>query len=128
MDRDRVLVVADWRADARGVVNVAERRAAERPATFRVVVPAWLHGLDWIGDPRGSRPCAEAQVEALQALWRAAGLDLAAAEVGDPDPVATGLPTRRVAIGSRHDQRERLAWLRHHGRHCVGERARVAAP
>jgi hypothetical protein len=84
----RVLVVADWRADAHAVAMVAERRALEHDAVFSVVVPAWLHGLDWMGDPRASRPCAQAQVDALVRMWADRELPLVKAMVGDPDPVA----------------------------------------
>jgi hypothetical protein len=47
-----------------------------------------LHGLDWVGDPRASRPCAALQLEALERLARAADVDVAFAEVGDPDPTS----------------------------------------
>ena len=160
----RVLAIADWRADAHAVTAAVVGRAAEGPAVFSVVVPAWLHGLDWIGDPTASRPCAQAQVEALEALWADAGIPLVRSTVGDPDPVAaagdaleawtadevmvltrrsspgtvhpfavarrieltTGLPTRRVVIGSARPPRERLAWLRRGGRHCAGQFAQPA--
>ena len=85
---DRVVVVADWRADARAVTTAVERRAAESVAVFSLVVPAWLHGLDWIGDPYASRPCAHAQLETLRGLWAHAELPLVSAQVGDPDPLA----------------------------------------
>jgi len=55
---------------------------------FAVVVPAWLHGLDWAGDPYASRPCAERQVQALGELAERAGLTVELAAVGDPDPTS----------------------------------------
>jgi hypothetical protein len=53
-----------------------------------LVVPARLHGLDWVGDPRASIPCAQRQLAAIEGLAATAGLPLAAASVGDPDPLA----------------------------------------
>jgi hypothetical protein len=79
------LVVADWSVDPHAVV---ERCLREPAASYLLVVPARLNGLDWAGDPAASVPCAQRQVEALSALCGAAGLDLGAAEVGDPDPIA----------------------------------------
>jgi hypothetical protein len=82
-----VLVVADWTVDPGAVVTVARQRRDERPdMIFGLLVPAWLHGLDWAGDPRASGPCAQRQLAAVSALSAAAGLDLEIALVGDPDP------------------------------------------
>ena len=85
----RVLVVADWALDPYGVVAACRRRAATDPhVTFALVVPAWLHGIDWAGDPYASRPCAARQLETLERLASHAGLEVAVAEVGDPDPTS----------------------------------------
>ena len=85
----RVLVVADWALDPYGVMAACRRRAAAEPSvTFALVVPAWLHGLDWAGDPYASRPCAARQLETLERLASHAGLDVVVAEVGDPDPTS----------------------------------------
>ena len=81
--RPRVLVVVDWTVDPDEVVAALARRADE--AIFVVTVPAWLHGLDWVGDPTASAPCAQRQADAVEARSRARGLEVAAAEVGDPD-------------------------------------------
>ena len=86
--RTRVLVVADWAADPYGVISACRRRAAESDVTFALVVPAWLHGLDWVGDPNASRPCAARQLEALERIASEAGLQVDLAEVGDPDPTS----------------------------------------
>ena len=86
--RARVLVLADWRADPAGVIDACSRRASHDAVTFALVVPAWLHGLDWAGDPFASRPCAARQLATLTALAGAAGLDVELAEVGDPDPTS----------------------------------------
>lgn len=80
----RVLLVVDWTADAHLVVAEASRHP--RATAFGVLVPAWLHGLDWVGDPRASIPCAHRQLMAVQDLATAAGLRIEAAQVGDPDP------------------------------------------
>jgi hypothetical protein len=84
----RVLVVADWALDPSGVVAACRRRAATDPhVTFALVVPAWLHGVDWAGDPDASRQGAARQLETLERLASHAGRKVAVAEVGDPDPI-----------------------------------------
>lgn len=92
----RVLVVADWAVDPDAVVAACRRRAAEGDVAFALLVPAWLHGLDWVGDPYASRPCAARQLEALTRLACAAGLAVERAEVGDPDPMSA-IEDARVA-------------------------------
>ena len=81
----RVLVIADWRADPHAVIAACRRRTG---AGFAIVVPAWLHGLDWVGDPHASRPCAERQLATILRLAAAAGLEVELAAVGDPDPTS----------------------------------------
>ena len=85
---ERVLVIADWRADPHAVIAACARRASQGRAGFALVVPAWLHGLDWAGDPHASRPCAARQLETLLRLAAAAGLEVELATVGDPDPTS----------------------------------------
>jgi hypothetical protein len=82
-----VLVVADWTVDPHEVIRTLSRRAAERPTTWSFVVPAWLHGLDWAGDPRASGPCAERTLLTLRELALREGLGVDLAVVGDPHPV-----------------------------------------
>ena len=96
----RVLVVADWSVDPYGVVAACRRRAAEGETAFALVVPASLHGLDWVGDPRASRPCAARQLEALMRIAAAAGLDVDLAEVGDPDPTSAIADARAVFVAT----------------------------
>jgi hypothetical protein len=55
---------------------------------FVLTVPAWLHGLDWAGDPTASAPCAQRQLDAIASRSRACGLDVEVAGVGDPDPLS----------------------------------------
>src|SRR4051795_6679992 len=52
----RVLVVSDWRADPDGVISACRERTAAGGVAFARVVPAWLHALDGVGAPAGSRP------------------------------------------------------------------------
>jgi hypothetical protein len=82
----RVLLVSDWRTDPDGVINACRERAAAGDVAFALVVPAWLHGLDWVGDPTASRPCAARQLDSLERLAAGAGLDVRFTGVGDPDP------------------------------------------
>src|SRR4051794_14543400 len=82
----RILVVADWTVDPAAVV-AACKPSAEQGASFILVVPAWLHGLDWVGDPSASAPCAHLQLAALTELSRAEGLAVEVGGVGDPDPI-----------------------------------------
>jgi hypothetical protein len=54
----RVLVAADWEADPQGVLAACVRRSELQELSIALLVPAWLHGLDWAGDPYASGPCA----------------------------------------------------------------------
>ena len=81
----RILVVADWKVDPEAVVAALWRRAAEAGAVFTLLVPARLHGLDWVGDPTASVPCARRQIDRLAELCTRAGLAVEVAGVGDPD-------------------------------------------
>jgi hypothetical protein len=82
----RVLVVVDWKLDAAALAAVLERDVGRR-GTVGLLVPAWLHGLDWVGDPSASFPCAERQLGTLARYLREAGVPIAYAAVGDPDSV-----------------------------------------
>ena len=93
----RTLVVADWNVDPEAVVAALRRRAAEASAPFTLLVPARLHGLDWVGDPTASVPCAQRQTDRLAELCTHAGLAVEVAGVGDPDVLS--------AIGDALDER-----------------------
>jgi hypothetical protein len=80
------LVVADWAIDPEAVVSACAARG--RGSALHLVVPAWLHGLDWVGDPTASAPCARRQLERIAELCVSAGLRVESAEVGDPDPLS----------------------------------------
>jgi len=82
------LVVADWTVDPQAVVTWCRSHDDGRPSTLRIVVPAWLHGLDWVGDPWVSVPCAQRQLERISSLCLAAGLRVESAAVGDADPLS----------------------------------------
>lgn len=84
----RLLVVADWEADPHEVVRACIRRANQREQSIALLVPAWLHGADWVGDPYASVPCARRALSELAALCDGAGLRVHSAELGDPDPGA----------------------------------------
>ena len=86
--RSRVLVVADWSADAQAIVSACERHDKEQSASFGLIVPGWLHGLDWVGDSTAGLPCARRQLERIKGLPTPPGLSFAVAGVRDPDVVA----------------------------------------
>ena len=82
----RILAVADWTLDPHAVVAALMRRGPA--ARWSLVVPAWLHGLDWAGDPHAAEPCAETALLTIHQLVLDAGLDVEVALVGDPDPTS----------------------------------------
>ena len=84
----RVLVVADWTVEPTDVVAECRWRAEADRAVFILMVPAWLHGLAWAGDPRAAVPCARRQLATLARLCLDAGLAVEIAGVGDPSPIS----------------------------------------
>lgn len=84
---DSPLIVADWNIEAEAVVITCQA-LVESDTTLQILVPAWLHGIDWAGDPFGSVPCAQRQVERITELSLAAGFAVGCSAVGDPDPVS----------------------------------------
>jgi hypothetical protein len=85
---ERVLVVADWTADAEAVLAVCVQHRELSGGALRLLVPARLHGLDWAGDPAASVPCAQRQLTTIGRLADAVGFAFEGAAVGDPDPLA----------------------------------------
>lgn len=81
----RVLAVADWSLDPHAVVAAIGELNRRQQATFGLLVPARLHGLDWTGDPHASCPCARRQLLTLEELCRDAGIPLETGRVGDPE-------------------------------------------
>jgi hypothetical protein len=116
----RVLVVADWAVDPYGVIAACHRRAAEGGTVFALVVPARLHGLDWVGDPYASRPCAARQLEALERIATAGSLVRRVRR-------ASGLTVRDVAIAAPSVTRERRGWsVLRGGGHCPADAPQAA--
>ena len=107
--RNAPLVVADWSIEAEAVV-LACQALVEGGTALQILVPAWLHGIDWAGDPFGSVPCAQRQLERITELSLAAGFSMAWSGVGDPDPVsaicdavaAGGVSEILLFAGGRH--------------------------
>jgi hypothetical protein len=102
---DRVLLVADWNVDPQAVVDAI--RSQPPAATLALLVPAKLNGLDWVGDPYASVPCAQRQLDRIIELAHHAGLTFAAAAVGDPEPLAAicdalaDCPAERLVLFAR---------------------------
>ncbi len=82
----RVLAVADWSVDPVVVAAALAEHDRREAAVFSLLVPARLPGLDWVGDPRASCPCAREQLRRITKLAEARGSTIAAAGVGDPEP------------------------------------------
>ena len=113
-----LLLVSDWVADPDEVAGVAHQAVRAAAAEITIVVPAWLHGLDWAGDPRASIPCAARHAELLGAACRARGLHVAGAAVGDPHPATAVLDAlaahsyERILLAREARRVPRLPWLR----------------
>lgn len=84
----RTLVLASWKANPDEVVAACARQYVSHPTTFALVVPATLHGIDWVGDPYANVPCARRALSEIARRLNAAALPLHCAELGDHDPVA----------------------------------------
>jgi hypothetical protein len=108
----RILAVADWDLEPAAVVSELSARVDGGPASAGLLVPARLHGIDWAGDPRSSRPCAERQLLALEGIGRQLGLQIEAAKIGDPEVVpaiSDALDEWPAAEILLFDRRRRLA-------------------
>jgi hypothetical protein len=88
MSGTHVLAVADWAVDPGAVAKALRAEHDRQPVVFDLLVPSRLPGLDWIGDPNASRPCAEQQLSELARLARKLGLVVDRTSVGDPERVA----------------------------------------
>ena len=127
---ERTLAVADWDADPVAVTDELAAANARRPSVFGLLVPARLHGLAWIGDPKASCPCAERQLAELERLARERGLRIATATVGDPERVGAVTASldlwdaERVVLLGRRASRVARRVARKTGRRV----ARVAIP
>jgi hypothetical protein len=134
----RVLVVADWTADPEAIVGACIERHERSGGDFALLVPARLHGLDWVGDPAASLPCAYRQLATLAHLADSVGFAFHAAGVGDPDPLAAicdalhEWPADEVLLctGGRHAAVSHPLDLTHRTRRMIGlpvSRARLRA-
>ena len=83
-----VLVVANRTADSPELIAALRQRAERQPARFTLLVPAVPRGLAWAADMKAGAGDATVRAEASLRRLRLAGLDLAGAIVGDPDPFA----------------------------------------
>ncbi len=103
----RVLLVSDWDVDPQAVVDAAQRQ--HPTAGPYLLVPARLRGIDWVGDPYASVPCARRQLDAIVRLAPAAALEVIDARVGDPEQIAAigealaDWPSRRCCCARRAD-------------------------
>jgi len=79
------LVVADWAVDARAVVSACAIHLEHDRLELGLLVPASLHGLNWMGDPKASRPCARRQLNSIGEVARTEGVDFTFTGVGDAD-------------------------------------------
>jgi hypothetical protein len=84
----RVLVVANRTADSPELIAALRRRAARSPVCFTLLVPAVPRGFAWAADMKAGGPEAADRAETGVRRMRMSGLEVAAAIVGDPDPVA----------------------------------------
>jgi hypothetical protein len=83
-----VLVVANRTVDSSELISALCLRAARSPARFTLLVPAVPRGLAWAADMKAGAREAVPRADAGAARLRSAGLDIDAALVGDPDPIA----------------------------------------
>jgi nucleotide-binding universal stress UspA family protein len=138
----KVLVVATRTAACSELIDVLTARATQVPATFNLLVPATPYGWAWLADMYSGGVDAERYLAAAVEKYRAAGLTLESAQLGDPDPVAAVMDAVHFA---RYDEivvstlpRHLSKWLRlslpHRLRaisglpvtHVVGSQARLA--
>jgi hypothetical protein len=83
---NRMLIVAGLTADPTEIVDALRKKVeAEDRIEATVLVPASLHGLEWLGDPRATVPAAERYAAVLQVALLNLGVARCEARVGDPD-------------------------------------------
>jgi hypothetical protein len=88
VERARVLVVANRTAESPELLEALRARTLRGPCEFTLLVPSTPHGLAWAADMHAGGDEAEQHREAFVAELREEGLNVAAAKVGDPDPLA----------------------------------------
>jgi hypothetical protein len=88
-DKAKVLVVANRTAECPELLAALHARAVHGPCEFTLLVPSTPHGLAWAANTydAGNEEAEEHRTAFLEEL-RGEGLDVAAAKVGDADPLA----------------------------------------
>jgi hypothetical protein len=84
----KVLVVANRTVGSSELIAALRQRAARSPAGFTLLVPAVPRGLSWAVDMKAGGPEAELRAKSGALHMRSCGLEIEAAMVGDPDPLA----------------------------------------
>ena len=88
-EKARVLVVANRTAESPELLDALRTRTVHGPCEFTLLVPSTPHGLAWAANTQdaGNEEAEQHRTAFLEEL-REAGLDVAGAKVGDPDPLA----------------------------------------
>ena len=86
-----ILVVASRTATSDFLVGALAERAGREDISFSLVVPATRAGVAWAADMDSGGATARRRVDAAVVSYLAAGLRLADARVGHPDPLAAAL-------------------------------------
>lgn len=87
-DKARVLVVANRTAESPELLDALRTRTLHGPCEFTLLMPATPHGLAKAADPHSGEEEAKSHRAPYLADLRGEGLDIAAAKVGDGDPLA----------------------------------------
>ena len=87
-EKAKVLVVANRTAESPELLEALRVRTVHGPCEFTLLVPSTPHGLAWAADTHSGEGEAEEHREAFVDELRREGLNVAAAKVGDPDPLA----------------------------------------
>jgi hypothetical protein len=88
-EKASVLVVANRTAESPELLAALHTRAVHGPCEFTLLVPSTPHGLAWAANTQDAgTEEAEAHRKAFLDELRGEGLNVAAAKVGDPDPLA----------------------------------------
>jgi hypothetical protein len=87
-DKAKVLVVANRTAESPELLDALRARMAQGTCEFTLLVPSTPHGLAWAGDMHAGGEEAEDHRKAFVDELRREGFDVAAAKVGDGDPLA----------------------------------------
>src|SRR5215218_3511325 len=88
-DKAKVLVVANRTAESPELLEALRSRAVHGPCEFTLLVPSTPHGIAWAANMQDAgNEEAEQHRAAFVDELRDEGLNVAAAKVGDPDPLA----------------------------------------